>query len=102
MISKEKTPNGINDAIAEEEGTTEVLEASNSAASTEELLGLGAPTTWKASTSSSSKLTYWKLDEHPTPQDGQRRALDFLGTARAVAERVSREEVDREVAKMTE
>lgn len=96
MLPKEqqKDTEGNTDAI-EEEGTPG--EASMSA-TTEELLGLGAPISWRAVSSSlypSSQLTYWKLDEHPTPQDGQRRALDWVGTARAVAGRVSKEEVDR-------
>ena len=73
--------------------------------SEELLLGLGAPTRWEAAASSSvaapsTSLTYWKLDEHPTPQDAQRRALDWVGAARAVAARVSREEVDREMMMM--
>lgn len=51
------------------------------------------------STSSSASvaqtsLTYWKLDEHPTPQDGQRRALDWVSTARSVAAHVGRDEVE--------
>ena len=76
-------------------------EAAASSPSDEELLGLGAPTCWKAASSSaSSALTYWKLDEHPTPQDGQRRALDWVRAARAVAGRVTREEVDREMMMM--
>ena len=84
---------------AEEQRTATAPEASTTY---EELLGLGAPTSWKAAASASapsSALTYWKLDEHPTPQDGQRRALDWVGTARAVAARVTREEVDRAVAR---
>ena len=89
-------------------------EASTSEAE-EDLLGLGAPTCWKAAAAAAavpassssappppppSALTDWKLDEHPTPQDGQRRALDWVGTARAVAARVSREEVDRALKAM--
>ena len=88
------------------EASTSEAEATKEEEEEEELLGLGPPTCWKAGAASSaspsppsSVLTYWKLDEHPTPQDGQRRALDWVGTARAVAARVSREEVDSAMMK---
>ena len=92
------------DQMRSSSSTEERTEASTSsekgATEDEELLGLGAPTRWKAASVSSLPpasfaLTYWKLDEHPTPMDGQRRALDWVATARAVAVRVPREEVDR-------
>lgn len=102
MLPKDQK-NSIEERKTEPEASTSEAEATEE----DELLGLGAPTCWKAaaaatSASSSSALTYWKLDEHPTPQDGQRRALDWVGTARAVAARVSSEEVDRAMMVMME
>ena len=51
------------------------------------------PRAWRAASAFSS-LTYWKLDEHPAPSDGARRAVEWVGVAAAAAEHVPGSAVD--------
>lgn len=102
MLPRDHKSNSEERTAAAAEASTSGAAAAAETTTTEELLGLGPATSWSSSASSqppSSSLTYWKLDEHPTPQDAQRRALDWVGTAQAVAGRVSREEVERAMMK---
>lgn len=55
------------------------------------------PRAWQA-TSSFSSITYWKLDEHPAPSDGARRAVEWVDVAAVAAEHVPGTAVDGVVA----
>lgn len=55
------------------------------------------PRTWRAAASFDS-ITYWKLDEHPAPADGARRAVEWVAVATAAAAHVGAGAVDEAVA----
>jgi len=49
-----------------------------------------------------SAITYWKLDEHPAPTDGARRALEWVALADALAQPVPAAAVDAAIAAQSE
>lgn len=64
----------------------------------QEAAGPAPPRTWPAAAAFPS-ITYWKLDEHPAPADGARRAVEWVSVATAAAKHVSSGEVDAAVAR---